>query len=372
VRRIASVWKVDCALRPAIDPASSSEQLPKILIFSAALCSLSAYHAKQRPAFPALSIHQQTLGGFAGFRRDPEVILARMQGCFLAATVLACAAAQGFGQVVKTVLLNQQGATAPCTGIGPVAAPVAKKCVTLFEQAGFIASNQVGYSGLTISTTGSNDGAITAVDPQSPGASAGFQVGDAITAVGGKPVAPTPGMMAAKAVFGLRGDTLHLTLKRGGSAVSVSLVRAAATAPAGPTTSGFMTEVKEMITWQNQFAPCIGMGPAAAAAIQYCYSHFKPFGFIRADQLGSTGFQIDLANKSKALITTVDPGSPASQAGIEPGDEIVAVEGQPLTASRGEAATEMLFGKTGDQLEVTIQRGKASSTIPLVLAAKAK
>jgi C-terminal processing protease CtpA/Prc len=114
------------------------------------------------------------------------------------------------------------------------------------------------------------------------------------------------------------------------------------------------------------------MGPAAAAAIQYCYSHFKPFGFIRADQLGSTGFQIDLANKSKALITTVDPGSPASQAGIEPGDEIVAVEGQPLTASRGEAATEMLFGKTGDQLEVTIQRGKASSTIPLVLAAKAK
>jgi len=32
----------------------------------------------------------------------------------------------------------------------------------------------------------------------------------------------------------------------------------------------------------------------------------------------------------------------------------------------------MLFGKTGDQLEVTIQRGKASSTIPLVLAAKAK
>ncbi len=285
--------------------------------------------------------------------------------------VLACAAAQGFGQV-KTELVNQQGATAPCIGIGPIGGPAAKKCAKLFEQAGFIVSGQVGYSGLTISTTGNNDGAITAVDPQSPGASAGFRVGDMITAVGGKPVAPTPGTIAAKAVFGQRGNTLNLTLKRGGSAVSVSLVRAPQTAPAGPTTTGFMTEVKEMINWQNQFAPCIGIGPAAAAAIQYCYSHFKPFGFIRADQLGSTGFQIDLANDSKALITSVEPDSPAAKAGAGAGDEIVAVEGQPLTASRGEAATEMLFGKTGDRLEVTIQNGQASSTIALVLAAKAK
>jgi S1-C subfamily serine protease len=279
--------------------------------------------------------------------------------------------AQGFGQV-KTELINPQGATAPCIGIGPVAAPVVKKCITIFQQAGFIVSSQIGYSGLTVSTSGSSDGVITAVDPQSPGASAGFKVGDTITAVGGKPVAPTPGMMATKAVFGLRGDTLHLTLQRGGSAVSVSLVRGSQTAPKGPTASGFMVEVKDMIDWQNQFAPCIGAGPAAPVAIETCYSHFKPFGFIRADQLGSTGFQIDLTNKSKALITTVASGSPASTAGIQPGDQITAVEGQPLTASKGEAANEMLFGKSGDQLEVTIQRGKANSTIALVLAAKSK
>lgn len=339
--------------------------------FYAGLCRQSAYHAKERPAFPALSIHQAIPGWRHRLRRNLEVFLARTQGCFLAALVLACAGAQSFGQI-KTELVNQQGATAPCLGVGPIGAPAAKKCATLFEQAGFILSDQVGYSGLTIGTTGSNDGAITAVDPQSPGASAGFQVGDTITAINGKPVAPTPGMIATKAVFGQRGDTLHLKLQRGGSEMDVSLVRAAQTAPAGPRASGFMTEVRDMINWQNQFAPCIGIGPAAAAAIEYCYSHFKPFGFIRADQLGATGFQIDLANPSKALITTVDPGSPAAQAGIQPGDEIVAVEGQPLTASKGEAATEMLFGKTGDQLQVTIQRGQANSTIALVLAAKAK
>lgn len=285
--------------------------------------------------------------------------------------VLAGAAAQGFAQI-KTELVNPQGATAPCIGVGPIGAPAAKKCATLFEQAGFILSDQVGYSGLTIGATGSSDGVITAVDPQSPGASAGFQVGDTIMAVGGKPVTPTPGAMAAKAIFGQRGDTLHLKLERGNSQLDVSLVRAAQNAPAGPKASGFMTVVKPMINWQNQFAPCIGMGPAAMAAIEFCYQHFKPFGFIRADQLGSTGFAIDLANAGKALITSVDPGSPASQAGVLPGDEIVAVEGQPLSGSKGEAATEMLFGKSGDQMQVTIQRGQATSTIALVLAAKAK
>ena len=289
---------------------------------------------------------------------------------FLAAALLAFAASPATAQIV-TELVNPQGATAPCTGIGPIAAPVVKKCITLFEQAGFIVNNQLGYSGLTISAKGATDGAITAVDPQSPAAAAGFKVGDSITAINAKPVAPTPGAMAAKGVFGQRGATLHLTLKRAGSQVDVSLVRAAQNAPAGPTASGFMLSVKDMINWQNQFAPCIGAGPAAPAALEFCYGHFKPYGFIKASELGSTGFQIDQAN-SKALVTKVDPGSPASKAGVEPGDEIVAIEGQPLTASKGEAANEMLFGKIGDQLKITIHRGQSVSAIDLVLAAKPK
>jgi S1-C subfamily serine protease len=285
--------------------------------------------------------------------------------------VLASAASQGFAQIV-TELVNPQGATAPCTGIGPIAAPVVKKCITLFEQAGFIVNSQLGYSGLTISAKGDSDGAITAIDPQSPAANAGFKVGDVITAVNGKTVAPTPGMMAAEGVFGQRGDTLHLKLMRGNSDVDVSLVRSPQNAPAGPTTSGFMISVKDMINWQNQFAPCIGAGPAAPAAIEFCYKHFAPYGFIKAAELGANGFQIDLANKTCALITTVEPGSPASKEDVRPGDEIVAIEGQPLSASAGEAANEMLFGKIGDQFKVTVQRGKSVSTIELVLAAKPK
>ena len=298
-------------------------------------------------------------------------IPARIFLSFTVATVLAIAAVPDTAQVVNE-LVNPQGATAPCIGIGPIAAPVVKKCVTLFEQAGFIINNQLGYSGLTISAKGATDGAVTGVDPQSPAAAAGFKVGDAITAVNGKPVAPTPGMIAAKGVFGQRGDTLHLTLQRGGSKVDVSLVRGAQNAPAGPTASGFMISVKDMINWENQFAPCIGAGPAAPVALASCYGHFKPYGFIKSADLGSTGFEIDLTNKSKALVTAVDANSPAAKAGVQPGDEIVAIEGQPLTASKGESANEMLFGKIGDQLKVSVQRGQYVSTIDLALVAKPK
>lgn len=290
---------------------------------------------------------------------------------FLAAIILAFAASHATAQVV-TELVNPQGATAPCTGIGPIAAPVVKKCITLFEQAGFIINNQLGYSGLTISSKGATDGAVTAIDPQSPAAAAGFKVGDSITAINGKPVAPTPGMIVARGVFGQRGGTVRLTLKRAGSQVDVSLVRAPQNAPAGPTASGFMLSVKDMINWQNQFAPCIGAGPAAPAALEFCYKHFAPFGFIKATELGSTGFQTDLANKNNALVTTVEAGSPASKAGVATGDEIVAIEGQPLAGSKGEAANELLFGKVGDQLKITVQRGQSSSTIELTLAAKPK
>ena len=71
-------------------------------------------------------------------------------------------------------------------------------------------------------------------------------------------------------------------------------------------------------------------------------------------------------------MTTVDAGSLASKAGVQSGDEIVAIEGQPLTASKGEEASEMLFGKIGDQFKITVHRGQSVSTIELTLAAKPK
>jgi len=265
---------------------------------------------------------------------------------------------QAFGQF-ETDLVNREGATAPCVGIGPVGAPVVKKCAQMAEQAGFIRVKELGYSGLTIGTTGKDDGVITAIDADSAAAHAGLAVGDSITAVGDKPVKPTPGTTAAKAVFGRRGEALQLAVRRNGAEQEVSLVRSAQNPPAGgPKSPNMFLIVRGLVNWRGEFVPCMGAGPLAPASLDICANHFKPNGYIKAGEFGSTGFQLDLADKDRAIISAVDPGSAAAKAGIQPGDEIVAVEGHPLTASTGEEAKERIFGKVGDQFHVTVRRGR--------------
>ena len=285
--------------------------------------------------------------------------------------LVACGALQAFGQF-KTDLVNYQGATAPCTGVGPVGAPLAKKCVALFEQAGFIRVDDVGVTGLTLGTSGKDDGVIVRIDPGSPAAQAGLAVGDQVTAVESKPVKPTPGTIATQRTFGQRGEALHLKVRRAGSDLDVSLVRAPQTAPAGPKSGSMFVSIKPLINWRNEFIPCMGAGPTSFAAIAYCDNHFKSYGFIKTGEFGSTGFHLDLGSSAGATVTTVDAGSPAAQADIRPGDEIVAVESQPLTASVGEAATQRLFGKSGDQLHISVHSGAADKTVVLTLAAKVK
>lgn len=295
--------------------------------------------------------------------------MSRIQAFLIASSLIAGSAAQSFGQF-KTSLVNSQGATAPCVGIGPIGGPLAKECVTMFEQAGFIRVDEVGITGLTLGTLDKEDGVITRVDPGSPAAHAGLAVGDSITAINNNPVKPTPGTIAAQLTFGQRGEELHMTVRRGGSDLDVHLVRAPRAVPGGPKSPSMFVSVKPLIDWRNQFIPCMGAGPAGFAAITYCDQHFKPFGFIKVGKMGSTGFHLDLDRTDKAIIASVDPGSPAAKADIRPGDEIVAVEGQPLTASVGGAATERLFGKPGDQLHITVHSGQADKTITLTLAAK--
>jgi hypothetical protein len=95
----------------------------------------------------------------------------------LSSLLLACGAAQSLGQF-NIELINREGAIAPCMGIGPVGGPLAKKCAEMAEQAGFIRVTEVGFAGLTIGTTGKDDGVILAVQKESAAAHAGLEVGD--------------------------------------------------------------------------------------------------------------------------------------------------------------------------------------------------
>jgi len=297
--------------------------------------------------------------------------LSRKQAVSFVALLLVCAAQSALSQF-KTEIVNSQGAAAPCVGIGPVGAPAAKKCVELFLDAGFLREDDAGATGLTVGTTGNEDGVVVKVEPGSVADQAGLAAGDRIVAVDGKPADRTPGELARMQSFGKKGDTLHMTVRRNGAEVEVAFARGAGTAPPGPRAGGFMVMVKPLINWQGQFVPCIGIGPAAAAAIEFCNHKFEPYGYIKVGELGSAGFQVDTARKEKAVITGVDAGSAAAAAGLQAGDEILRIEGKPLTPSPGETVNEYLFGKTGDQRKVTVRKGKEEKTVTLTLATPAK
>ncbi len=295
--------------------------------------------------------------------------LSRTRALVLSSLLVAANCLPAFSQF-KTELVNDEGATAPCVGIGPIGGPAAKKCAELFEQAGFLRSDDVGVSGLAIGTSEKDDGVITRVDPGSPAAKAGLAVGDVVLAIDGKPVKPTPGAVATQRMFGQKGEELHLTIRRSGSERDVSLVRVAQAAPPNaPKSPSFFMSVKPLIDWRGQFVPCLGVGPAGMAAIAYCDSHFKPFGFIKVGERGFTGIELD---HERAVVAAIEPGSPAAKADLQPGDAIVAVEGKPLGGSAGEAATRHLFGKVAEQLHITVRSGDAEKTVILTLAAKPK
>lgn len=67
------------------------------------------------------------------------------------------------------------------------------------------------------------------------------------------------------------------------------------------------------------------------------------------------GLGIELKTESdRLLIVNVISGGPAAQAGIRPGDRIVAVEGQAITAGTAQRAADMLKGEQGTRVLVDV------------------
>jgi len=55
------------------------------------------------------------------------------------------------------------------------------------------------------------------------------------------------------------------------------------------------------------------------------------------------------------LVAGVQPGSPAAEAGFEPGDRFISVEGQKITTFSD--VQRMVSGRSGDELDFTVERG---------------
>jgi putative serine protease PepD len=87
-----------------------------------------------------------------------------------------------------------------------------------------IAGNPVkhAYVGVELNSTSTNGAQVTQVQPSSPGASAGLQANDTITAVNGKAVSSTQGFIETVDNYA-PGQTITLTIKRNGQQQNVQL-----------------------------------------------------------------------------------------------------------------------------------------------------
>jgi C-terminal processing protease CtpA/Prc len=240
----------------------------------------------------------------------------------------------------------------------------------MMEESGLIRTGDVGTTGLTFGIAGQEDGAITYVVTDGAGWRAGLRVGDRIETINGKPSKPTAGMIAAERIFGVSRAAVNVRVRRGWKLLEFNLVRSSQKLARGLKSGTMLIAVRPVMNWKGQSIPCMGAGPGGIAAIDDCQKTFARDGYIKADDVGTTGIQLDLNRADAAVITGVDPESAAARAGIMAGDEIVQVNQLPLGESVGGILPELLFGKAGDSLTLTVQAGSGTRTVRLVLGAK--
>ncbi len=230
---------------------------------------------------------------------------------------------------------------------------------------------ELGSTGLTLGEEGSQDGVVTRVAAGSPAALAGIAVGDVVTRVDDAPASPTSAEVLAQRGFGERGQELHLKIRREGGEQELVFTHEPKEPPPAPKGEGRMMRERPIINWRGQFAPCIGFGPGAMLAFAYCDKHFAPFGFVPLKEFSSPGFALDAA-KAGGFVSVVDADSPAAKAGLRVGDEIVLLDGKPLTGSAGANAKMLLFGKIGQMHRLMVRHGSEEKPVALTLAPKQK
>lgn len=76
---------------------------------------------------------------------------------------------------------------------------------------------------------------------------------------------------------------------------------------------------------------------------------------LAADSFGGIGVTI-LSTSQGVQVVDVVPGSPSAQAGLQPQDLIVAVNGQSLAGLTLDQCKELLRGPAGSELQVSLQR----------------
>ena len=83
------------------------------------------------------------------------------------------------------------------------------------------------------------------------------------------------------------------------------------------------------------------------------------------------GVCLDHDQHGHCVVTSVDEGSPAEQAGVKPGDVIVAIDDEPIEGAY-DYGLSVLKHSPGDTVTLTVERESTRKEIPLTLAAVVK
>ena len=109
------------------------------------------------------------------------------------------------------------------------------------------------------------------------------------------------------------------------------------------------------------------------ASLDDPYSHYYDptdyQGFLNEDNPHLSGIGVDVQAESRGLLVDdVFPGSPAAKAGLQRGDVIVAVGATSLASRPANFGSQLIKGRAGTRVTLTILRGKQTHPVTLVRA----
>lgn len=128
---------------------------------------------------------------------------------------------------------------------------------------------------------------------------------------------------------------------------------------------GITSSIAALPTAGQEQAGNIGIGFAIGSdQVSYVVEQLIATGTAQHPQLGVSASNVQTYGPMGAEVVEVVAGSPAEDAGLQVGDHVTAVDGQPVNSTESLVAL-VRAGRVGEVMEVTILRGGEELTVPV-------